>query len=398
MGTPSNVFKPLNASCTNMNGGTVCDGLGACVKATGADCTKASDCLTGFCTDSVCCMETCSSQCMACNLMGTTGICTNVAVNSDDAPLCTGTNSCDGMGACKRDNGQACGMNADCSSGFCADGVCCNAACSDTCKSCNLTGTVGVCTLVPNDTVDPTGAVPCNNPYRCDGTGVCKALNSVTCTLATDCLSGYCVDGFCCGGICNVACKSCSGALTGGSNGVCLNILNGTDPQSECPNGDCNGAGVCTGGGGGMQANGSVCASAAQCMSGFCIDGVCCNVGCTESCKTCNLPGSVGTCANVPYDTIDPVGAMACSNGYKCDGNGVCKGLNSVPCMVATQCLSGYCADGFCCNNICSDLCKSCSSVLNAGADGTCGFTKAGSESNNECANGACNGAGMCTP
>jgi hypothetical protein len=244
-GMPLNKLRSVNYSCMQ-NGGTVCNGLGACLVAQGGSCLGAMECVTGICTDGVCCSGTCTSECMACNVTGSEGMCMNVAANSDDAPLCTGTNSCDGMGSCKRDNGQACGMNAECSSGFCADGVCCNSACNDTCKSCNLAGTIGVCTLVPNDALDPTGPMPCNNPYRCDGQGACKGLNSVSCTQASQCLSGYCVDGVCCNNVCNQLCRACSGMLTGGANGVCSNVLNGTDPQNECPSGECNGVGMCT--------------------------------------------------------------------------------------------------------------------------------------------------------
>ncbi len=355
-------------------------------------------CLTGFCTDGVCCAGTCTSECTACNVMGSAGMCANVPANSDDAPVCTGTNSCDGMGACKRDNGQACGMAADCSSGFCADGVCCDTGCNDTCKSCNLAGKVGFCSFVENDVVDPTGAAPCNNPYRCDGTGACKGLNSVTCTVPTDCLSGYCVDGYCCNNICSQLCKACSGVLTGGSNGSCLSILNGTDPQNECPNGNCNGSGTCSGGGG-NQANGTVCIAAGQCSSGFCIDGVCCGTACTETCKTCNRSGFVGSCQDVPNTQFDSNGAVLCTMPNFCDGAGVCKQVNGRQCTTMSECQSTYCVDGFCCNNICNLTCQSCSAALNvAGVDGSCGPTKAGAESNNECPNGTCNGAGVCTP
>lgn len=246
MGNPSNTPKMLNEVCTE-KGGAVCDGLGNCLKAGGADCTDATQCLTGYCTDGVCCDGTCTDQCMACNVANSLGVCANVMVGGDDAPLCTGTNSCDGAGACKRDNGQPCGAAADCSSGVCVDGVCCNTACDDTCKSCNLTGSVGVCSFVKNDVVDPTGPMPCNNPYRCDGAGVCKALNGVTCAVGTECLSNYCVDGFCCNNVCNLTCFSCSAALGTLGNGTCSFTKNGTDPDNECNglNPTCSGLGTC---------------------------------------------------------------------------------------------------------------------------------------------------------
>jgi hypothetical protein len=399
MGNPSNVPKALNADCGSATT-AVCDGLGNCLSIQGGNCSTAAECITGFCTDGVCCEGTCTDQCKVCNVAGSVGICTNVLAGSDDAPICTGTNSCDGMGSCKRDNGQPCGVAADCSSGFCADGVCCDTACTDTCKSCNLTGAAGTCSFVPNDVVDPTGPMPCNNPYRCDGTGLCKGLNGVLCTQASECSSGHCVDGYCCNNICDQVCKACSAALTGGNNGTCSNILNGTDPGNECPSGDCNGSGTCSGGAG-LSPNGASCSMAGQCLSGFCADGVCCNSGCTETCKSCAITGNIGICSLLANNTQDPNATTPCTGGYRCDGTGVCKGLNSVPCTMDTQCLSGYCTDGLCCNTRCSDsLCRSCASSLNAGADGTCGFTKAGIDPRNECNGGTpnCNGAGMCSP
>lgn len=396
MGNPSNMPNALNDPCGG-NGDSVCDGIGNCLQKSGTNCGAAGDCLTGYCTDGVCCDGACTDPCKACNVMGSVGMCANVASGGDDAPTCTGTNSCDGTGLCKRDNGQPCGAATDCSSGVCADGVCCNTTCDDSCKSCNLAGSIGTCTFVANDTVDPTGPMPCNNPYRCDGTGVCKGLNGVTCAMGAQCLSNYCVDGFCCNNVCDQLCKACSGALTGGTSGICSGITNGTDPSNECPNGTCTGNGTCSGIPA-LKILGASCTTAGECMSGFCADGICCSEGCTGTCKVCT---GLGICGNIANNTQDPAAANPCIGAYRCDGAGTCKGLNSVPCMMDSQCLSGYCTDGFCCNNRCSDsLCKSCASTLNAAADGTCSFTKAGADPRNECNGGTpnCNGAGMCTP
>lgn len=246
LGNPVNTPKMPNAACgdTAVN---ACDGLGNCLNKQGQKCSANGECLTGSCADSVCCENACNAQCMTCNNAGSPGLCTNVMAGSDDMPLCMGTNSCDGAGACKRDNGQPCSNATDCSSGICVDGVCCNTACDETCKSCNLTGTVGVCSFVKNDVVDPTGTMPCNNPYRCDGTGTCKALNGVTCAQPGDCLSNYCVDGFCCNNVCNLTCYSCSAALGSLGNGTCSFTKNGTDPDNECNglNPTCSGLGGC---------------------------------------------------------------------------------------------------------------------------------------------------------
>ena len=45
---------------------------------------------------------------------------------------------------------------------------------------------------------------------------------------------------------------------------------------------------------------GIVCQIAPQCASGFCADGVCCNVACTGACVACNRPDQMGQCVAHP--------------------------------------------------------------------------------------------------
>lgn len=52
------------------------------------------------------------------------------------------------------------------------------------------------------------------------------------------------------------------------------------------------------------QPLGMACSSGADCGSGNCADGVCCNVACGGACDACNLQGSVGLC------TLSPNGAQ----------------------------------------------------------------------------------------
>lgn len=246
MGIPMFPAEPLNTNCAS-GGGTVCNGLGGCVKAPGANCADGGECITGFCTDGVCCTDVCTAGCMACNLPGATGTCSNLPAGTDDGMFCSGTNSCDGMGACKRDNGTACTMASQCASGFCTDGVCCNTDCMETCKTCTRAGFVGMCFDLPNDQPDTTATTPCTGSNRCDGLGNCKLRNAYACTMASQCLSGYCADGYCCGSSCNQLCVGCSQALNGVANGSCQPIPNGADPQNECAGAaTCNGAGMCT--------------------------------------------------------------------------------------------------------------------------------------------------------
>jgi hypothetical protein len=45
---------------------------------------------------------------------------------------------------------------------------------------------------------------------------------------------------------------------------------------------------------------GPACQVDADCSSGHCVDGACCNTGCAGACEACDLHGQVGTCAALP--------------------------------------------------------------------------------------------------
>src|SRR5262245_40380667 len=47
----------------------------------------------------------------------------------------------------------------------------------------------------------------------------------------------------------------------------------------------CNGMGSC------VRENATPCGSGAECLSGFCADGVCCDAGCTSDCESCLIIG-----------------------------------------------------------------------------------------------------------
>src|SRR5204863_9415603 len=94
------------------------------------------------------------------------------------------------------------------------------------------------------------------------------------------------------------------------------------------------------------QAIGETCSCDAQCSSGHCADGVCCNVACTEGCKTCASPGAMlGTCVNRSIGdtpraaTTCPVSPVStCGLDGKCDGSGGCRKY-----PVNTMCKPGMC-------------------------------------------------------
>src|SRR5690606_7059218 len=112
------------------------------------------------------------------------------------------------------------------------------------------------------------------------------------------------------------------------------------------------------------------CSGPQQCTSGFCVDGVCCDVACGASgddCQSCAVAGSVGTCTVLsagtecagascsagtftPASACDGVGAtcpaattVSC-NGLTCDGS-ACRSA----CDSSSDCVSGhYCEAGEC--------------------------------------------------
>ena len=66
-----------------------------------------------------------------------------------------------------------------CNSNFCAQGVCCSTACTGTCASCALAGSLGVCSSVPagqdplNQCADQ-GVATCGTDGSCNGSGACR--------------------------------------------------------------------------------------------------------------------------------------------------------------------------------------------------------------------------------
>lgn len=306
-----------------------CNGSGACQDATGTACTQNGSCVSGFCVDGVCCDTICNGLCAQCN--GTTvGMCSNIPLGDDPHFECPGATACNGTGGCNFfPNGNACTFGSECASGFCVDGVCCNTACAGTCQACNIAGMVGACGNIPLGQ-DP--ANECAGAQACDGTGMCKLPLSEACALGADCISGFCVDGYCCDNACNGLCKTCKGSLPG----MCSNINLGTDPDNECSGATtCNGMGMCS-----LFANGSPCSSSGECMSGFCVDGVCCNTGCNGLCQTCSVAGSVGTCSNIPSGQ-DP--ANECAGTQTCNGSGACAAAAPTFSLDVSPILVKYC-------------------------------------------------------
>lgn len=168
-----------------------------------------------------------------------------------------------------------------------------------------------------------------------------------TCSKDDDCGMRFCTDGVCCGTRCDEACRTCSA-----TKGTCTVVEAGPDPV-------CGGGSVCTTGGLCKASLAQPCATGADCESGFCADGVCCNTACNGGCDVCNA--TPGTCTVLPRgatgaspsclpNVCDGVSAtcpgactndLGCSRGSYCAGNGTCRAA----CASDADCTSGDACD-----------------------------------------------------
>lgn len=150
--------------------------------------------------------------------------------------------------------------------------------------------------------------------------------------------------------------------------------------------------------------NGSPCSCPAGCASGFCVDGVCCQVKCDALCYSCSAAkknsGPDGECGVTKSDT-NPEGE--CPATTVCWG-GLCKPPQGYPCTTPLFVgaekggCGGYwaCRDGVCCNNtFCAEgnsTCTACTQAKTGQPDGTCATVFAGTDPFNSCGAQTCAG------
>jgi hypothetical protein len=255
--------------------------------------------------------------------------------------LVTGPGTSKGLGA-------KCTASSECGSGFCTDNVCCESACTDTCASCALKDTAGLCTGYAAGT-DPdkecvgftmttgTGTGGGAGKSGAGGAGGAKTDASVPMDASTSDAEainppdgGIVAMASTCGGTCN-GMKACGFAMSGTSCGTAFCNTRKDVASPVCDGkgscaislGDCSGGYACNFGGKppacrtncsanadcltGYYCNGTsnacvptktdslTCQTDAECLHNHCVSGICCNTACASP-NTCNDSGSAGTC------------------------------------------------------------------------------------------------------
>jgi hypothetical protein len=89
---------------------------------------------------------------------------------------------------------------------------------------------------------------------------------------------------------------------------------------------------------------GSACLCDGDCLSGFCVENVCCNTACTGGCYTCAAPGLVGICTKLASGAA-PRNASDCpaQDPSSCGLDGTCDGAGACRFFLGTRCLAGSC-------------------------------------------------------
>lgn len=240
------------------------------------------------------------------------GVCSNPPARAgtpcDDGLFCTSTDVCDGSGACVGGGPARCNDNAACTTDFCDEenDVCVYTPTGAGCAiggACLEAGAVNP--TYPCLVCDPARSLTewslraagevCGSPrcgagrlttYACDATGTCEATT-------TRCATGVCAGPSYCA----------EGCVPGGCpSGTYCDVT-----VSECLP---------------QRAAGEACSDSAECATGWCVDGVCCNNACDDTCERCNDPEWMGVCRLIPAGT-DP--DNECGEGRACNGSGRCR-------------------------------------------------------------------------
>jgi hypothetical protein len=328
----------------------------------GTACSTSGECASGTCDGGFCCAAACPNAGVCQKCAAGSGACVAVT-NGTDVDGCVG--SCDAAAICQQSLGQACGAGVrQCASGHCVDGVCCDAVCDKPCDACSKSAGApadGKCTAVP----EGRPGTPACAPYACDGVATSCATR---CNGDSGCAAGYFCD----------ASGQCVQQRAQGS--VC-------DPSAgaHCYLGGCR-----------------------ECVTGQCVDGVCCGTPCTGLCQSCSAAKKAsgaddGVCGDTKDGLSPSVGSCPADAVSTCGADGLCDGVGGCRLFYrpGTVCAPSVCLGSTAVAKTCdgAGACltettgKSC-------APGSCsgGTCRVGCIVDADCAPGAWCGAGVCSP
>lgn len=250
-----------------------------------------------------------------CALGGNKGICT---AGTCQIPCMDSRNDC----YCSMPGD--CGQDTECSKWECSAGKC------------------SLITLGPETQIaDDDNA--CTDDF-CQGGQAVHPLKADKTACSSDTVpSGVCQSGTC------VECIVGDDAICGAENRCFVN--NGTAQCSHCDNGvidaDEGEMGVDCGGACSLCPLGTACdaSQAAECLNGFCVDGVCCESACSGQCRACSASGTCGDVAMGMDDATKP-----CPQGSVCGpvGSGECLKKAGEMCMTSSECLNNNCTSMVC--------------------------------------------------
>jgi hypothetical protein len=119
--------------------------------------------------------------------------------------------------------------------------------------------------------------------------------------------------------------------------------------DGDCVLGSSCVGGACTN----LRTNGTACSMDLQCLSGHCVEGVCCGTSSCAVCYSCAVATSPGTCTPVAAGVV--CAAAMCKGKQNiaapsaCDGKGVCAA------GAQTSCTPFACANAACKTTCASD-------------------------------------------
>ena len=291
--------------------------------AQGSACTLADDCKTGFCQEGYCCAVACPGPCKTCT--SGAGACVPVT-NADDPDSCTGNDTCDAVGACKKKNGRTCGAATECASGSCVDGFCCERACGGQCEACDVAGNEGRCLPVAGESHGArprcaSGDAKCGG--ACNGISPTCAFPSAVTTCSQSCSGKLAIVGTCDGrGACVVGSpQNCPGNFVCENTNVCKTSCAGDAECLEgyrCESARCVAIALC---------DGSVVRKGTEtidCGAYTCEQSGVCRTTCASvaECTAPNVCAADGTCALPPEPPDDgcAIGASVASGSGRASG------------------------------------------------------------------------------